>query len=203
LLLCLNLAFLETDRTGTVRFSFHHYKEMDWDLEHIRATAERLPATSRELMTMLQEVRKYLKRLGPALDEKLAELLARIPAYTPDEPSPSVRDEWLRLYAEILETMDGAGSWGDSNRLWNLTLLDASTNRGYGNSPFAVKRAWILRLEEEAKYVLPSTRHVFTKSYTTAPVNLLSWTPQDAKDYRQAMIDSLKDFFAETWSQQP
>ena len=86
-----------------------------------------------------------------------------------------------------------------SDRLGNLTLLDAETNRGYGNSSFAVKRQWVLGLERTAKYLLPCTRNVFTKSVAPAPVSLLHWTPDDAAAYLKVIGDSLDHFFAETW----
>ena len=95
--------------------------------------------------------------------------------------------------------MEGGDS-GPSNGLGNLTLLDAGTNRGYGNSPFAVKRSWVLGLEQQAKYLLPCTRNVFTKSYAKNPVNLLHWSTEDADDYLSWITSTLSRFFAETWT---
>lgn len=195
LLLCLNLATLDADETGTVRFSFHAYKNEDWDIEHIRATATHSPESLDEFKAALEATRRFGKRCGPSLKEEIKELLAEIPADL-DDQSP----EWLaQLYDSLRDTIEGRDVLGASNGIENLTLLDAATNRGYGNSFFAVKRAWVLGLDQQAKYLLPCTRNVFTKAYSKSPVNLMYWTPEDAADYRAAITSTLTRFFATTW----
>ena len=148
-----------------------------------------------EFKAALEATRRFGKRCGPSLKEEIKELLAEIPADL-DDQSP----EWLaQLYDSLRDTIEGRDVLGASNGIENHTLLDAATNRGYGNSFFAVKRAWVLGLDQQAKYLLPCTRNVFTKAYSKSPVNLMYWTPEDAADYRAAITSTLTRFFATTW----
>ena len=201
LLLCLNLATLDADTTGTVRFSFHAYKkEKGWDIEHIRATASRVPEKIDEISDALRMMCDYLKQSNYALDEQLKIHLAT--AQVELERKPEDRERLTNLYASMLNKMErckGDEELEASNGLENLTLLDAETNRGYGNSPFAVKRWWALGIDQQAKYLLPCTRNVLTKTYSKAPGNLLCWTPRDSGDYLTSITKVLSQFFADTW----
>ncbi|MEI7729717.1 MAG: DUF262 domain-containing protein [Verrucomicrobiota bacterium] len=198
LLLCLNLATLNADIAGTVRFSFQAYKKDSWDIEHIRATASREPEKPDELRFALASINAYWDPPPPANKTLLEDLVKVRKAL--NEKSDD-RDHLYKLYCSLRDQMEGMRGLGASNGLMNLTLLDAGTNRGYGNSPFAVKRAWVLGLNQQTKYLLPCTRSVFTKSYSKAPDNLLNWTPEDATDYLSEITSTLDTFFADTWEE--
>lgn len=100
--------------------------------------------------------------------------------------------------------------------LRNLALLDSRTNQQYKNVIFPLKRKWILckergepikyltsdeqarkqrRLEfkeipgkkDVSTYILPCTRDAFTKSHTLLATDMLSWQPEDGKQYYEAM----------------
>jgi hypothetical protein len=196
-LLCLNLATLDADQTDTVRFSFHAYKkeENGWDIEHIRATESRGPEGEKELRAVLRAMKDYVQRKGKESDGDYIAL------FQLDLENPVNKDDLKKLYARLLNKMEGSKELEPSDRLENLTLLDAGTNRGYGNSPFQVKRDWILGLDRQSKYLLPCTRNVFSKSYSKSPINLLHWTPDDAQDYLSAITDTLTVFFDKTWEE--
>lgn len=195
-LLCFNLATLEpeTNHASSVRFSFHVYRDVDWDLEHIRATAERPPDGVVQLKAALEAISEYWtnsdRNPGTLIDtvKKIPDALARGSQATLEA-----------LYQEFRNTMEGADDLGASNGLENLTLLDAGTNRGYGNSMFAVKRAWVLGLKHEANYVLPCTRNVFAKGYSAEPKNLLNWTKTDADHYLKGIAARLEIYFEGAW----
>jgi hypothetical protein len=192
-LLCLNLATLVNDQTGTVRFSFDAYKHDEWDIEHIRATASRAPTGSKELTAALDVIHAYIKtRKDHPAYRGLLEKLKTLAAGNQSE------DRLAALYQECIGHLENFDELEPTNDISNLTLLDAGTNRGYGNSPFQVKRDWVLGLEQQAKYLLPSTRNVFTKSYTLAPTELLHWSQNDADDYLSAVCKILAQFFGET-----
>jgi hypothetical protein len=199
-LLCFNLATLEpeTNRTSSVRLSFHHFRNTDWDLEHIRATDERSQVPVKQLKATLKVIGDYWddpsRKSGtrPKECEKISEVLQG------DE-----EDKLSSLYQSILGEMEGNadGDLGASNGLGNITLLDAGINRGYGNSPFAVKRSWVLGLKHEATYVLPCTRTVFAKGFSPEPINLLNWTRHDAEHYITAVATTLEHYFGDTWEE--
>jgi hypothetical protein len=194
-LLLFNLAALDADQTGTVRFSFHAYQKQDWDIEHIHASASRPPESKPEFRGAFQSLLDYFERRNRQQEVKNIEtILSQL---------EQLENEYLSgRYMEFCkEFKQGAElSEADLNGLWNLTLLDAKTNRGYGNSPFTIKRDWILGLGQSERYILPCTRNVFTKAYSLVPVNLLQWMPKDAHDYRTAITHTLDAFFKDTWS---
>lgn len=70
-----------------------------------------------------------------------------------------------------------------THNIGNLVLLDQGTNRGYKNAFFPVKRKWIYRRENEGIYILPCTRNVFAKNYSTIIFDQMNWNEHDAKAY--------------------
>jgi hypothetical protein len=203
-LLCLNLATLLADNTKTVRFSFDAYKGDDWDIEHIRATASREPEKVEELRDALTMMFNYLeapKAGSPDSVEPFSAELSSAQAELKKE-SPD-RDRLSNLYKALRDKIGSEGQSEASNGIKNLTLLDCGTNRGYGNSPFAVKRWWVLGIDRQAKYLPPCTRNVFTKTYSKAPGILLHWTQKDEDDYLEAIDRVLTEFFKDTWETKP
>ncbi len=189
-LLCLNLVTLvpvnDKTKTGTIRFSFSAYKNEanGWDIEHIRATESRLPKGKKELKEALKAIKEYAEIIRK---DSIFEMLEEY-----EEKKPQ---ELLRLYQKSIDELEDKEIEA-SNDISNLTLLDVATNRGYGNSPFQVKRRWILGPDHQAKYVLPCTRNVFSKGYSSNPATLLQWTKADADDYLKAMSETLSQFFS-------
>lgn len=81
----------------------------------------------------------------------------------------------------------------EKNFIWNFVLLNAVTNRSYGNSFFPVKRKRILNDEFDV-YTPVGTRNVFEKAYSRKLVNMMSWTRDDAKAYWQEICRVLKPY---------
>ena len=69
------------------------------------------------------------------------------------------------------------------DNIGNLVLLDQGTNRGYKNAFYPVKRKWIYRREHEGVYILPCTRNVFAKNYSSMIFDLMNWNNDDAEAY--------------------
>lgn len=100
----------------------------------------------------------------------------------------------------------------DKNKVWNFVLLDAGTNRGYGNSIFPAKRRCIIGKDQGKTYsvnnetleisskngaiafIPPVTRNVFLKYYNTSVDSLRDWSENDAEAYRENIYDTLKEF---------
>ncbi len=66
--------------------------------------------------------------------------------------------------------------------IWNFVLLNAKTNRSYGNHIFPVKRRRILA-DEFQVYTPVGTRNVFEKAYSRKIDHFFAWTRTDAKAY--------------------
>lgn len=84
-------------------------------------------------------------------------------------------------------------SFSYTHNIGNLVLLDQGTNRGYKNAFFPVKRKWIYRRENEGIYILPCTRNVFAKNYSTMIFDQMNWNEHDAQAYMNEIERMLAD----------
>lgn len=80
------------------------------------------------------------------------------------------------------------------NHISNLTLLDAQTNRSYGNSLFVTKRRIIIERMESGQYVPVTTSYVFMKLFDKSGTNRTKWGVNDMKRYHEYICDELKDY---------
>ena len=88
---------------------------------------------------------------------------------------------------------NGKGTKSEKDFIWNFALLNAGTNRSYGNSLFPVKRKRILNDEFEV-YTPVGTRNVFEKAYSRKLTNMMAWTRDDAKAYWEDICRVLKPY---------
>lgn len=81
--------------------------------------------------------------------------------------------------------------------IWNFVLLNAGTNRSYGNHIFPVKRRRILNDEFEV-YTPVGTRNVFEKAYSRKIDHIFAWTRSDALAYWNDIKRVVKDYVSLT-----
>ncbi len=185
------------------KFPFHLFKKENWDVEHIDSN------TSNGLEKE-KDQKEWLKYsvLGAKLSEELKE---KIKAFIRND---SDRESFDHLSQEI-EKENLSKSWNnselDKNKVWNFVLLDASTNRGYGNSIFPAKRRCIIGKDQGKKFLIddnlnvspvdnaisfvpPVTKNVFMKYYNTSVEDLRVWDVNDAIAYKRNILEILKDF---------
>lgn len=86
----------------------------------------------------------------------------------------------------------------DPNLISNLTLLDAETNRGYGNAFFPVKRKWIIRNDKQGVFVPIVTKNVFLKFYSPRVSQMMRWEKEDAECYLEAMKQMLNEYLSDS-----
>lgn len=191
-LLLFNIASLLENAKATMLFPFSHFRNEQWDIEHIRALASAAPSSSRERRDWLDDFVRYLdaagvqdstRRIAQALLEQLGD--GEIP------PGPAFSNAFQDLYLHVREHYDGAGELADDNALGNLTLLDAATNRGYGNAVFPIKRSKIIARDRDGVFIPPCTRNVFLKCYSKRIDHLSAWSSHDRADYFDAIVASL------------
>lgn len=188
------------------KFPFHLYKLEKWDVEHIDSNTTNTLESEKEQKEWL----KYsLFDINVSKDE---DLRLRIEKFI-NGNSEEVNFE--ELSRSIEESIGKESGWDnqvdDKNKVWNFVLLDAGTNRGYGNAIFPAKRRTIIgkdqgkrieiddNLQEkenegEIAFVPVVTKNVFLKYYNTSVDNLRTWTKSDAVAYKKNIYDILKDF---------
>ena len=186
------------------KFPFHLIKKERWDVEHIDSNTTNGLENEKDQKEWL----KY-SVLGTELSDGLKE---RIKAFINNDNS---RESFESICREI-EQYNRSGAWKnpekDKNKVWNFVLLDAGTNRGYGNSIFPAKRRCIIGKDQGKKYSIdegsleikveygaiafipPVTKNVFLKYYNTSVDSLREWCESDAESYKLNIFETLQEF---------
>ncbi len=184
-----------------VRFPFRDFKfskcevnekliSTSWDVEHI---------SSRNLKVDLPEFKDenakalfiewWIKEidLNNEDDDQLKTLYENIEKAFNSDDLVSLKDCWGK-YAQYQKE-----NGGEDNSISNLTLLDSSTNRSYGNAFFLDKRSIIIEKDSQGKYIPIGTKNVFLKYYTDNPKLDAAWNQQDRECYSQQILACIKD----------
>ena len=193
ILLLFNLASLLSNRRSNMRFQFNSFKEERWDIEHIRSVSDDRPDRPDTRREWLRHVRAYLQG-----DAEAQPLIQRIDAYSAMSPSEATYVVFDDLYDTLLSHFDEAHDGQVENGIGNLTLLDLTTNRSYGNAVFPVKRRSVLGLDHAGVFVPLCTRNVFLKCYSNEVAHALVWRASDQADYEAAIAAELTRFFCNT-----
>jgi hypothetical protein len=190
ILLLFNLATLLQNFGSNVRFQFESFKTAMWDIEHVRSITTDRPANWKGQVEWLKHCLRYLQSTG-----KEQELQAEIQKFI-DLPSPKESDVVFEpLYEKILRCFQEAEEGEPDHSISNLVLLDYATNRSYKNAVFAVKRHRVLSLDRDGVFVPLCTRNVFLKCYNARVDNAIFWTEDDKDGYKEAIVDTLYNFF--------
>jgi uncharacterized protein with ParB-like and HNH nuclease domain len=193
LLLLLNIqCIIEQCESKSIIFKFPYksFKKESWDIEHIDSFTEN-PLSDRptqiEWLTTakndLDEVEEFKN------DLKLA---SRIKSFIEDENSEEsfelIQGEIIRIAGE--ETNDELLK----NNIGNLTLLDAKTNRSYGNALFPTKRRIIIEKDMNGTFIPIWTKNLFLKYFDLKAGSRTKWNDSDIKKYRNIIADKLEIF---------
>ena len=184
------------------KFPFHLFKKEVWDIEHIDSNTENSLEDEKEQKEWLKAA--YIGVANEKLKAKIKDFINQ------EETKPSFEE----LQEEITNSSeDSKLNDEDKNKIWNFCLLDASTNRGYGNSIFSAKRRaiigkdqgkkiWVddeLNIKEdsgEVAFIPQCTKNVFMKYYNTSTNNLRRWEKEDAESYKTNIAEVLNEFLS-------
>lgn len=200
-----NVAQTENDKYKLAvfyKFPFHLYKLEGWDVEHINSNTTNLEedSTTRE---------EWLTNIYLSVSDENQEKIRKYFTISNEEKRN-------KIYSEIKSEIPSTNEWSqaDKNRIWNYTLLDASTNRGYGNAIFSAKRRIIIGKDKGAllkypritaeglvdidankgksSFVPPCTKNVFLKYYSPSVSENNYWTIPDATSYLKDIESCIK-----------
>ena len=79
----------------------------------------------------------------------------------------------------------------------NLALLSTENNSSLSNGLFIEKRAKIIEMDKNGEFIPICTKNVFLKYYSDDPSNIYFWSKQDQGDYKNSIINTLKEFLGE------
>ena len=193
ILLLFNIATLLGNPTSTLRFPFDRFNLQPWDIEHIRSVKSDMPGRVDDQRTWLENVLKYWGEWHTDPGDEVCALRDRCKEALDAESFSTVA--FPELYTDILEHFGEATEQETDNGIENLALLDAKTNRTYKNAVFPIKRSWIPRRDKEGIYVPVCTRNVFLKYYSQTIDDMMFWKREDGRNYRDALVETLENFF--------
>ena len=200
-LLLFNIASLVQDPASNLRFPFDAFKKENWDIEHVRSVDSKRPRWENEQREWLGHVREFLDDVAPdadadpedteavagvALNQRIASLL---------QASEFDADLFKALYDDLLRHFREDRDADADHDIGNLVLLDAETNRSYKNAVFPVKRRRILGLEKRGVFVPLGTKNAFLKCYTRRIRHMMFWSEADNREYVDAIVAVLTNFF--------
>jgi len=184
LLLLLNINQLnkqaeESEETKTIfKFPFEILEDK-WDIEHIDSHSTNKLDKDEDKETWVNNAIDDLKLQD-------AELEGYIQANPPQWDKAIARIKVLANEEDLTDE--------EKNHISNLTLLDAETNRSYGNSLFVIKRKRIAERIFLGKYVPATTSYVFMKLFDESGTSRSLWSKDDMEKYHGYICSELKDY---------
>ena len=175
---------------STERFPFETLqvegeKHIMWDIEHIDSQTPREIKSKEEQNVWLKATREAL---GSKIDETLGESIEK---YIAQKLNEQEKFEGLR---EQLQDLAGEKEDNYSQSIGNLALLDAETNRSYGNSLFINKRAELQKREQQGKFIPQGTKIAFMKYFSGIRLVLDKWSTEDKCAHEAYIYDLVKDY---------
>ena len=175
---------------STERFPFETLqvegeKRIMWDIEHIDSQTPGENQPKKEQNQWLEVTREAL---GSKIDETLGESIEK---YIAQELNEQEKFEALR---EQLQDLAGEKEDNYSQSIGNLALLDAGTNRSYGNSLFINKRAELQKREHQGQFIPQGTKIAFMKYFTGSRLALDKWDIEDKRAHEAYIYDLVKDY---------
>ena len=188
LLLTLNIHLLNEQNqllqseSDVYKFPFDVLNAQNWDIEHIdsfHTNALKRDSDKREWIETAMDDR------GDELNEEEREKIA---LYL----NENSLDEAINILKKNAQEVDADEDI--KNSVGNLTLLDASTNRKYGNSLFCTKRRIIIERIKQGVFVPIATQYIFAKFFDQKGTNRSIWTRDDMEAYHRYVYDAIVNY---------
>ena len=224
ILLLFNVVSSDITEEKNYRFSFYDFKRLGFDIEHIHARNTKIPfeaqyakkwykenpkegidAKNPDLsgrvaatIAYLEEFNKYNtteenKQVGTEEKttvenkELIGEVKKAIKDLEKDKDNETKIKQIVDKISQELETVD-------DDDFGNLCLLDAATNRGYGNSYFIKKQKTIMDEDLNGKFFPICTKRVFLNYYTQKLKDKI-WGKKHKEEYAKALKECLNAYF--------
>lgn len=188
-----------------IRFPFNLYDSgKNYDIEHIHATAEE-KADKNSRYEWFETNHSHIEKKK----EKLKGLFEIFEEGYKKKNRDIFKDNRFNDLREIMlkDNLDNGNEkedfLKDNNGIWNLCLLDSTTNRTYKNSLFITKREMILKKAkgemDKEDYVYPlllCTERIFLKFYSNVDSddNLNFWTLNNREAYLKDILKKVTEF---------
>lgn len=188
LLLTLNIHLLNEQNqqfksdSDVYKFPFDVLCAQNWDIEHIDSFHT----------NALKKEEDKIAWINIALEDRSEELSEeeREQIQTNlDEKAYDIAIGILKKNAKEVEVDEEI-----KNSIGNLTLLDAITNRTYGNSLFCTKRRIIIERIKQGVFIPIATQYIFAKFFDLKGTNRSLWTEEDMNAYHRYVYDVIANY---------
>jgi len=212
-LLLFNIQTIQVTKNTDMRFPFHRYKEEQWEIEHVRSlTTEIIAGNKRkrwagDILEYFTGEAGWSDQVSDGKDKSEREIQQDVMNTLTDTEkgfcnrllkildSEKIEDDYFDLLYRNLTTYFGEEAEPETiNSISNLAILDFSTNRGYKNAMFPIKRKRITENDMTGVFVPICTKNVFMKSYSKKMGEVMYWKERDANDYLSAIKQMLKEY---------
>ena len=204
-LLLLNIQTVLETQKSDMRFPFHKYKSEDWDIEHVRSQNDQSDTgiNSQDKWaddifdffvgsTDTTEINEFVEK--EKTPHEIKDICKALSDYQNETDKNQKQEKFNSAYKIVSEYFKESDSPDSINSISNLALLDAKTNRSYGNAFFPIKRKRIIENDKNGIFVPICTKNLFLKYYSKKLGEVMYWNSDDAKDYLQAIKDTLSEF---------
>lgn len=174
----------ETSREfSSYRFPFDVFKSEKWDVEHIDSyTSNGL----KDELTQKEWIRIAVTDLQLKKENELHQWIT-------DFNNQNGRT-FEEIKGKIVELAGEEKNNDVKNSIGNLALLDAETNRSYGNALFCTKRRIIINKDRTGVFIPNCTKMLFLKYFDITGTNRSIWGDNDMVNYCNYIFDTIKEY---------
>ena len=186
------------------RLPFDLYSSVNYDIEHIDSQTEKEVSTLKpeEKMEFLKDLElDFGFEIGKPFEENTTPLFKESVVedkWKEDNINKEILNEILEstilIVNEFLEKEPDKLDENSKNNIGNLTILNDSINRSYGNSYFNTKRRLIIDEDKRGVYIPIATKNVFLKYFSGNTKKHTRWSKSDAENYQKQIEKSLLKF---------
>jgi len=213
-LLLFNIQTVLQTQKSDMRFPFHKYKADNWDIEHVRSQTAKNFKEDSERLDWAKDILEYFTGFEfKDQDEKMVDKEEIEKAKCEIEKLPEASQKLCKLLINLLQSDKIEDEFescykiiSDSeffcendippsiHKISNLALLDFVTNRSYKNAFFPIKRKRIIENDKNGIFTPICTKNLFLKYYSKKMDEVMFWNDDDATNYFNAIMTTLKDF---------
>lgn len=185
LLLTLNIHLLNEQNqkleseSDVYKFPFDVLSAQNWDIEHVDSFHT----------NNLKRDKDKEDWIKTAMDDRSGDLKDEEKALIQQKLEENALDDAINILKKNAQEVEADEEI--KNTIGNLTLLDAATNRSYGNSLFCTKRRIIIERIKQGVFVPVATQYIFAKFFDPKGTNRSLWTRDDMEAYHKYIYDAL------------
>lgn len=186
------------------RLPFNLYSSVNYDIEHIDSQAEKdkNALKSEAKIELLKDLEiDYGFEIGDNFTESLLPLFRDLEIDDKwkfdninQEKIDPVFELTIKLVDDFLEKDSDKMNDKEKGGIGNLTVLNDSINRSYGNSYFNTKRRLIIEEDKRGVYIPVATKNVFLKYFSGITKKHTRWSKSDANNYQSQMTNTFAKF---------